>query len=349
MDYIVVGQGIAGSLLAWELFHRGFRIKIIDNGHRSSSSSIAAGILNPITGQRLVKSWELDKLLPVATSYYKELESVLGVNFFKQREILRLFKNDYEVEQYQKRKTEKGYNSYLGNHFDSAAFGNVLQDAHGSFIIKEAANLDTKIFLSAIRNFLKNNDLIEERNFDYKEIEFNDEDVIYKGIRAKKIIFCEGYKVIENPWFKDLRWEPAKGEILTLKIKDALPNKIINCGKWLMPIGEDLYKAGASHNWKEFDNLPTDEGCDEILDDICANVLVNDQIEVVDQEAGVRPCTKDTKPYIGLHPAHNCLGIFNGFGSKATLMAPYYAKQFVDFLEKGADLDKEVSVNRDNL
>lgn len=346
VDYIVVGQGIAGSLLAWELFRRGLRVKVIDNGHGSSASIIAAGILNPITGQRLVKSGDLDKFLPVAKTYYQELESLLGVSFFHSREVLRLFKNDYEVEQYQKRKTEKGYDDYLGERFDPGAFGEVLLDTHGSFIIKEAANLDTKIFLSAIKDFFKNNDIIEEQAFDYEEIDFNEEGLSYKGIRSKKIIFCEGYKVIENPWFKDLKWEPAKGEILTLKLKDQLPNKIINCGKWLMPLADGLCKVGASYNWEEFDDLPTDWGRDDIIDEICANVLLSDQIEVVDQEAGVRPCTKDSKPYMGLHFEHNCLGVFNGFGSKGALMVPYYAKQFVDFLETGVALDKEVSVDR---
>lgn len=346
VDYIVVGQGIAGSLLAWELFRRGFRVKIIDNGHRSSASIIAAGILNPITGQRLVKSWELGKFLPVAKSYYQELESLLGVSFFKQREILRLFKNDYEVEQYEKRKVEKGYDHYLGDHFEKATFGNILRDVYGSFIIKEAANIDTKLFLTAIRTFFKNNDIIEEKDVDYKKIEFNEEYVSYKGIRSKKIIFCEGYKVIENPWFKDLKWEPAKGEILTLKIKDRLPSKIVNCGKWLMPIGDDLYRAGASHSWKEFGSESTESGRDDVIKELCANVLVSDKIEVIAQEAGVRPCTKDAKPYIGLHPMRSCLGIFNGFGSKGILMVPYYAKQFVDFLEKDIALDKQVSVDR---
>lgn len=347
VDYIVVGQGIAGSLVAWELFRRGLKVKVVDNGHQSSASRVAAGILNPITGQRLVKSWELDKFLPVAKGCYRELENLLGVKFFNQREVLRLFKDEYEVKQYQKRRSEEGYGDYLGEYFERATFGGVLRDGHGSFIIRGAANLDTGVFLSTLRRFFNDNDLIEERNFDYKEIEFNEEGVSYKGIRSKKLLFCEGYKVIENPWFKDLRWEPAKGEILTLKIKDQLPNDIINCGKWLLPTGDNLYRAGATHNWNEINELPTDGGRDDIIKELCDNLLVNNEIEVIAQEAGVRPCTKDTKPYIGLHPAHSCLGIFNGFGSKATLMAPYYAKQFVDFLEKGIDLDKEVSLNRD--
>lgn len=347
IDYIIVGQGIAGSLLAWELFSQGLRVKIIDDGHRSSASTVAAGILNPITGQRLVKSWELEKFLPVAKVSYQKLETSLNAKFFYEREILRLFKNDYEMQQYQKRKIEEGYEDYIGDHFEPETFGDVFQDAHGSFIIKEAANLDTKVFLSALRDFFKKNDILDEQVFSYEDIIFDESTVSYKGIQAKKIIFCEGYKVIENPWFKDLHWELAKGEILTLKLKTPLPDKIINCGKWLMPTADGLCKVGASYNWENFDNQPTDSGRADIIDSLRNNILTDDDpIKIVAQEAGVRPCTKNSKPYIGLHSGNNYLGIFNGFGSKGTLMAPYYAKQFVNFLETGAALDEEVSLNR---
>lgn len=347
VDYIIVGQGIAGSLLAWELFQRGFRIIIIDDAHQSSASTIAAGIINPITGQRLVKSWDFDKFFPIAKQYYQEMESLLSALFFNQREILRLFKNDYEAQQYQKRKAEESYNDYLGDHFEPATFPDSLQDTHGSFIIKDAANLDTKVFLSTLRTFFKDCNMLREQVFDYQELRLYGSAVSYKGIQSRTIIFCEGYKVIENPWFKHLSWEPAKGEILTLKLNTPLPDKIINCGKWLMSTSEGVYKAGASYNWEELNGLPTASARADILNDLSTNVLaLKDQPQVLAQEAGVRPCTKDSKPYIGLHPEHSYLAIFNGFGSKATLMAPYYARQFVDFLETGSHLDPEVSLNR---
>lgn len=99
IDYIIVGQGIAGSLLAWELLEKGFKVLVIDDGYKSSASKVAAGLINPITGMRLVKSWEADKFLGLAKSYYINLEKRLNVNFFKEREILRIFKDEMELKQ----------------------------------------------------------------------------------------------------------------------------------------------------------------------------------------------------------------------------------------------------------
>lgn len=335
--------------MAWKLCNRGLHVKLVDDGHRDSASTVAAGIINPITGQRLVKSWKLEKFLPVAKACYQELEASLKTKFFYEHEILRLFKNDYEIQQYQKRKSEEGYEYYIGDHFEPGTFGDVFQDIYGSFIIKRAAHLDTKIFLSILRDFFKKKGILDEQVFDYNDIIFNDSMLSYNDIQAKKIIFCEGYKVIENPWFKDLNWTPAKGEILTLKFKTSLPDKIVNCGKWLMPTADGLYKAGANYDWdcKHFNNQSTDSGRAEIVNDLYNDVLIDSsQLEVRAQEAGVRPCTKDSRPYIGLNSGNNCLGIFNGLGSKGVLMAPYYAKQFVNFLETGTALDNEVSVSR---
>ena len=64
-DYLIIGQGLAGSLLAWELIQRDCKVVIIDNG-KENASQVAAGLINPITGMRFVKSADVDTLLPAA-------------------------------------------------------------------------------------------------------------------------------------------------------------------------------------------------------------------------------------------------------------------------------------------
>lgn len=152
-DFIIIGQGIAGSLLAWELMGRGFEVVIIDDGCKSSSTLVAAGIMNPITGIRLVKSWEVNKFLMFAKKYYKDLEEKLGVRFFRDLEILRLFRNEEEVRQWQKRKNDPDYMEFIGKRFEPGTFGEILKDDFGSFIIHGGGNLDAKVFLEVIRNY----------------------------------------------------------------------------------------------------------------------------------------------------------------------------------------------------
>ena len=60
LDYIIVGQGLAGTHLGFELESRGKSIRIIDNNFKNSSSKVAGGMFNPITGRNMVKTWKAD-------------------------------------------------------------------------------------------------------------------------------------------------------------------------------------------------------------------------------------------------------------------------------------------------
>ena len=317
---------------------------IIDDHYKSSSSVVAAGILNPITGKRLVKSGDLEQVLPVAVSFYKDLEKGFGKQFFYEREVLRLLRNKNERKKYESRKEDGEYGPYLGEFFKAKSL-EFAHDTFGAFIIKHAGNLDTREFLEVLRKYFEEKEAIREDVFNYEELDVQEDSVSYKEIAAKKVIFCEGYKVIENPYFKDLKWEPAKGEILSVKFKEELPDYIINKGKWILPSKDGAHRVGSTFQWDNFNNEPTESGKTEILEGI-GQMLKNPECEVVDAQAGVRPATKDSQPYIGLHEEHPTIGLFNGFGAKGTLLAPYYASQFADFLENGVAMDEKVSLTR---
>lgn len=187
-----------------------------------------------------------------------------------------------------------------------------------------------------------------EHELDYNGIKLEEGSVSYGEVKGKKMIFCEGHKVIENPWFSHLPWVPAKGEMLTVRLEQGFPDKIINGGKWLMPIGEGMYRAGASYSWEDLDDVRTEKGREQVIEGLKAILKMN-RIEIIDQLTGIRPCTRDMRPYIGLHKEHKSLGILNGLGSKGTMMGPYYARAMSDFLETGKSLDCEVSVVREEL
>lgn len=342
LDYIIVGQGIAGSCLAWELCQQGTKVLIFDDNYKSSSTLISAGLMNPITGMRLVKSWEVEQFLEPAKTYYRELEKHLGVTLFQERENLRFFKNDLEIKQWEKRKLDSSYNDYLGERFKPGVWGKAIEDLYGSFIIKGGGSLNTQVFLNVMKNYFKEQGIIKQCKLDYEAVQLSKEDVYYKGLKAKKIIFCEGYKVKENPWFGHLKWIPAKGEILTIKVNQTLPDKVIHKEKWLLPMDKGYYKVGSTYDWDHLDSVCTQAGRNEILKGL-KEILKVDNIEIISHSAGVRPCTKDTKPYVGLHKEHQSLGILNGLGSKGAMMAPYYARAMATSLTTG----KTIALDRD--
>ena len=81
-DYIIVGQGLAGSILALTLLKKGKSVVVIDNATQNTASKIAAGLYNPVVFKRLVKSWLADDLLPYMDEFYPEMEKLLGAEFY---------------------------------------------------------------------------------------------------------------------------------------------------------------------------------------------------------------------------------------------------------------------------
>ena len=66
IDYLIVGQGISGTMLSWFLHKEGKSFAVIDDGNEHSASKTAAGIINPITGRRYVTTWMIDEVMPFA-------------------------------------------------------------------------------------------------------------------------------------------------------------------------------------------------------------------------------------------------------------------------------------------
>ena len=93
-DILIIGQGLAGTMLAWELERAGIAFEIADCGHEGAASAVAAGIINPITGRRLVKSWRYESWFPVARESYRALETALGTTLWHDMRIRRTFADE---------------------------------------------------------------------------------------------------------------------------------------------------------------------------------------------------------------------------------------------------------------
>ena len=344
-DTVIIGQGLAGSLLGWQLIQNKQRVLIIDNGHVSSASRPAAGLLNPVTGQRLVKSRHVDEYLPVATSMYKALSDFFGETFFYPKRMLRLLKSDKELPALEKRMADSAYSEYLGEQFPPN-HNTMLKDSSGSFQQLHTGYLDTVSLLDTLSDFFQQNGNYHKEQITPEDIHLSDHHVQIKELTTRKLIFCEGYKAMVNPWFSWLPFKPAKGEIMTLKTNNKLPDEIINAGKWLLPTENGYFKVGATYQWDPLDEQTTTEARDELLGFMNSLLRHKLEYEVINQKAGVRPCTKDTEPFTGLHPEHPMLGIFNGFGSKGSLTIPWHAEQFAGHLLENTKIMPESDILR---
>lgn len=344
-QYIIVGQGIAGSLLSWFLIKQGQRVLVINENKPNTATKVASGITNPITGRRFVKSWMADELLPFAHQTYRELEVQLNESFFEYSPIVKLFdsvkaQNDWSV-----RCAMPEYAAYLKNetvqYFDKRKVANDF----GGFEISGGTKIQPEKFLEAYARFLKKRDSLLNTTFEFEYLQVDGSGVRYKDYDAEKIIFCDGAWAVQNPYFGYLPFLPAKGECLIIKVPDFYPNQIINGEVFLMPMPQkDLYYVGATHEWNFEDDKPSIKGRQELLDSLQG--VLKAPFEIVDHMAAIRPTVKDRRPFVGLHTKFNSVGIFNGLGTKGISLAPYFANHFTNHLICGVPLSKEVDIKR---
>jgi len=342
VDYIIVGQGLAGSLLSWELLQRGKQILVIDPGKEQTASKKAAGLYNPITGRKMVKTWLADDLFPGLEKYYHSLESEFNAKFIFPKTIYRPFHSHEEQNDWHGKVSSNNFSSFVEDvKINPTESENVL-DPYGGIVLKRSGYVDLPKFLKVYRNFLTTSGKLSNEMFHYEDIKKLGSEVSYRGLLTKKIIFCEGSEVRNNPFFKELKFRVVKGELLNLKI-DLPLNQILNRGVFMIP-KENLTQVGSTYDHDDLTWETSTKGKVDILERL--GKIYSGRKEVVSQLAGIRPATFDRRPFLGLDKNRPYLGIFNGLGAKGVSLAPFFSQKMADFLVDGRPLPEEVRLNR---
>lgn len=344
-DYLIIGQGLAGTALAWTLFQRGYQPLIIDRCEETTSSKIAAGLITPITGLRLVVSWRLDEFLPFAVNFYRGIEEKTDCHFLELKPMLRLFASDQEQEQYRLRSQ---------THFPELvtvpaplAEQTDFELSRGGFEMHGGGKLDVPTYLNASRDWFRNQNCFREADIDpERDLKWEADSVQLPrlGVTADKILFCQGIQAQHNPWFESVPFEGVKGEILTLKIPGLTEQRVVNRGVWLAHWKADLYRAGSTYDREHLDCEPTAAGRAEIINRLTE--FLKRPFEVIDHRAAIRPVIRGRLPVLGLHPQNPHIGFFNGFASKGSLQTPWMANHFVDVLEGKVPPEKQLDLSR---
>jgi len=342
IDYLIVGSGLAGISFAETAMHNQKSILIVDN-QSQSSSLIAGGLYNPVILKRFSEVWQAQLQLVILDNFYLKLESKLQIKVDFKIPILRKF---FSVEEQNNwfaaadnkllapfLSLEVVKTKYLGinSPFD---YGEVLQTGY----------VDTKLLLVAYKKYLLENNLLLQDTFDYQLIKFHDDCVQYKLIKAKHIIFAEGFGLHENPYFNYLPLDGTKGELFIIKAPQLNLDVIINTSVFILPLGNDLFKVGATYNWQDKTSSPTEEGKLELLARL--QEILDCEFEIVDHFAGVRPTVRDRKPLIGSHPKFPRLHILNGLGARGVMLGPSMAIALFESIEYQKPLDKAIDIKR---
>lgn len=342
VDYIIVGLGLAGLAFAEELKcnNKSF---IIYEDYSQNSSRVAGGAYNPVILKRFTPVWDAFDQLEIAIPFYKTLEKKFKVKIDSPLDIYRIFTSVEEQNNW--------FNAcdkpFFSNYMIPKIIKNTNKSIHAPFGFGKLTNtgkIDTELLLNTYRTYLQEtNQLLNER-FDYSKISFTGNLIQYNNITSKKIVFCEGFGVVKNPYFKTVPLKEAKGELLTIHSPDLNIKSIIKSSVFIMPLDNDDYLVGATFNWKDKTLKPTLEAKRDLETKLQKIITV--PYKIIDQKAGIRPTVKDRRPILGKHPKHPQLAILNGLGTRGVMLAPKMAYQLYHHLENNKNLSKEVDLAR---
>lgn len=343
-NYLIIGQGIAGSTLALQLLQNGKTVMVLDDHYPKSSSRVAAGLFNPVTGKQFTKTWKADVLFPELFTFYQQIEKTLGAKFFFPMPMYRPFDSIEKQNIHLATLNDSVYQHYILRDTDTKIYDETVYNEFGGMTLQYCGYVDTNKYLEAVKQYLLLQNAYKEIQFIDNELFITENIITYQDITADKIIFCRGRQDSTSPLWQYLPFKAVKGELLYVEFENGNYTEIINRGCWILPMPTGFYKVGATYNWDKLDEIPTEEGRNELVEKL--EKLTRLPYKITKHLAGVRPASHDRKPFIGLHPNHKNVGIFNGFGTKGVSLVPYFAKQFVDFLVNNIPLDGDVNVTR---
>ena len=331
-DFTILGQGLAGSLLAWALQRTGAMVRLVDRPVPGAASLVAPGLVNPLSGRKFTTNWRAAEARPAATAFYAELEDALGQRFWHATPLLRLPRDADQAHALAARQNEPAAATHIAETFAPGSFADTLDDAHGSFLTAGAGWLDVSGLVERLRGKWLAEGALQETEATLDDLDGT-------------VIDCRGWRAAQDPAWAFIPWKPARGEILDLAIpNEALVPRIYNRGEWLVPVGAGQWRAGATYAWSRFDAPP----------EIGARLQLEGQLRqwvrvpwhVTGQRCGVRPIVHDFRPVLGRHPATPHWFIFNGLGSHGVSQGPLCAQWLAAHLRENTPLPAEVDVAR---
>ena len=339
--HLIIGGGLAGCSLAWWLAKKGHNVRLIDN-NKNKSSFVAAGMINPIVFRRVNKSWRVDDFLPSAIRFYQKIERETDSKFFNTIKIRRFFASDQEKKYWIQKQQDSEYVKYLSppdeNNYEFTNDKNTL----GSGIVKNAYRVNASSFMKEIHNMLQSQGILSYQEFHQEKI--NAKELAYNGETYQSIVFSCGSDQNTISLFNEVEIQQTKGQILTIKSEQMTEEEAWNHKGFILPIGSNLFKAGATIEWDASDTKTTEKGKRNLINVIGG--IFSGSYTVDSQIAGIRPTVHDRRPVMGEHPKYKGFYLFNGLGTKGYLMAPLLAEEMADYLISGKELHKEVQLSR---
>jgi glycine/D-amino acid oxidase-like deaminating enzyme len=342
LDYLVVGLGLAGISFCEQMEEHGKTFHVISDDSQTSSS-VAGGLYNPVILKRFTLAWKANEQLALAVAFYGRLEKKLCVSLDYKLPIVRRFHSAEEQNLWFEAMDKPFLRDFLSADIQSNINPHV--DApYGFGTVLKTGRIATRELLTKYAEYLTKRNALSIDKFDYQALQMENGAVSYKSLKARRIVFAEGFGLQKNPFFNYLPMNGNKGEYVIIEAPELKEEKAIKSSIFCIPLGKNKYMIGANYNRNDTSNTPSETTKKELLQKM--EQFVKCDYKVVGQVAGVRPTVVDRKPLIGQHPDHDRLFVLNGFGSRGVLIGPYASLALFDYIERQKPLDPEVDIVR---
>lgn len=342
IDYLIVGSGLAGISFSEIALQNNKTILVLDNNSQNSSK-IAGGLYNPVILKRFSEVGHAKEHLVIMNEFFSVLEKKLNCKVDFKMPILRKFFSVEEQNNWFTASDKANLASFLSINLISKKYLSI-DSPFGYGEVLQTGYVDTALLVSKYKEYLISNKWFLEESFDYSLLQEEKNGIKYKDFKARHIIFAEGFGMHSNPYFKELPLDGTKGELLVIKAPLLDLDVILNTSVFILPLGNNLFKVGATYNWTDKTDTPTEEGKAELIEKL--KEIINCDFEIVRHFAGVRPTVKDRKPLVGTYSDHNSIHIINGLGTRGVMLGPSMAKALFENIEFQILLDKTIDIKR---
>ena len=336
-EFLIIGQGIAGSSVALELLRRKNSFTVFDNLSQNNSSLITSGLINPVTGRRFVKSWKWSVLRTRALETYRFAEELLGKKYISEKTLNRVLQSKQQEDRWIERTALPDYEGLLSSEFYNldAAFS---QDGlYGK--TKEVLHIRMDLLLPDLRKYLQKLDLYENRAISPEEIKSGNLDT--NKFQYKHVIDCSGYANISDPEFLGNHVKFSTGERILIQFEQPVDIDLIKFKYFIIPQESNQYWIGSFNTWDTLDK-PSDQAKNTLIEFVKNKIAV--PFKVLTHNHGTRMSTQDRRPIVGR--CRDNLYILNGLGTKGVSLGPYCAEQLIEHILSGKTIDPEIQIDR---
>lgn len=342
IDYLIVGSGLAGISFSEVALNNNKSIIVLDNNSQNSSK-VAAGLYNPVILKRFSEVGQAKEHLLIMNEFLSILEKKLHCKIDFKMPILRKFFSIEEQNNWFSASDKVNLAPYLSTNLITKKYLSI-DSPFGYGEVLQTGFADTAFLVENYKKYLVKNKLLAVEAFDYSLLQEEEIGIRYKDIQARHIIFAEGFGMHANPYFRELPLDGTKGEILVIKAPLLDLDVILNTSVFILPMGNNLFKVGATYNWTDKTNTPTEEGKTELIEKL--KEIISCDFEIIEHFAGVRPTVKDRKPLVGTFLNHQSIHILNGLGTRGLMLGPAMAKALFENIEYQKPLDKTIDIKR---